>query len=86
MLPCLVMPLSPLVSSTLITPPPCTHIHIHVPALQDVATLHEIVGTRIDHISAHMLHRCDEYANDRGEIQIGTVQVRRGMRYAHVPG
>eukprot|EP00798_Chlamydomonas_sp_ICE-L_P022454 gene22454-29569_t len=41
---------------------------------QDVATLHAVVASQLDQVTAKMLHFSDEQANDRGEIQMGTVQ------------
>ena len=45
---------------------------------KDVAQLHKLVNTRVDRGSAHVLHFADEFANDKGEIQVGLQQVRQG--------
>ena len=42
--------------------------------MADVVTSHEIINTRIDRISAHILQHSDEFANERNEIQLGTRQ------------
>lgn len=47
---------------------------------KDVAQLHKLVNTRVDRVSAHVLHFADEFANDKGEIQVGLQQVRQGER------
>mmetsp|Transcript_31025 Transcript_31025/g.68839 ORF Transcript_31025/g.68839 Transcript_31025/m.68839 type:complete len:672 (-) Transcript_31025:511-2526(-) len=41
---------------------------------KDVSTLHELVNTRIDRVTAHILHYADEHANDKGEVQLGLKQ------------
>eukprot|EP00198_Chlamydomonas_reinhardtii_P003323 XP_001692659.1 flagellar associated protein [Chlamydomonas reinhardtii] len=37
----------------------------------DLRTLYGIVNARIDRLTAAVLHHCDEYANDKNEIQLG---------------
>nr|ACN22074.1 inner dynein arm I1 intermediate chain IC97 [Chlamydomonas reinhardtii]ACN22075.1 inner dynein arm I1 intermediate chain IC97 [Chlamydomonas reinhardtii] len=39
----------------------------------DLRTLYGIVNARIDRLTAAVLHHCDEYANDKNEIQLGHV-------------
>ncbi|KAG2431165.1 hypothetical protein HXX76_009694 [Chlamydomonas incerta] len=39
----------------------------------DLRTLYGIINSRIDRLTAAVLHHCDEYANDKNEIQLGHV-------------
>ncbi|GLC60963.1 hypothetical protein PLESTB_001700500 [Pleodorina starrii] len=39
----------------------------------DLRALYGIINARIDRFTAAVLHHCDEYANDRNEIQMGHV-------------
>ncbi len=38
----------------------------------------QVVGLRVDRATAHVLQHADMHANDKGEIQVGCVQVRQG--------
>lgn len=40
----------------------------------------QIVGVRLDRVTAHLLQHSDEFANDKGEVQLGTRQ--GGYEYA----
>lgn len=51
-------------------PLPQTHANKH-PASQ-------LVGLRIDRITAHMLQHSDDFANDKGEVQLGMRKVGGG--------
>ncbi|KAG2486777.1 hypothetical protein HYH03_014576 [Edaphochlamys debaryana] len=64
-------PLSALASQvSVLGPPPTTE---WAAALEgDLRALHGVIATRLDRLTAVVLHHCDEYANDKNEIQLGT--------------